>query len=92
MESANDDFIIGLVKGKIGEVMDRMDHERPELSQQDREKATVRLSHHAVTLALASRPDLAKRFGDIAAEHFLKEVANQVHSLRSNGDVPTQPQ
>jgi hypothetical protein len=24
MENVNDDFIVGLVKGKIGEVMDRM--------------------------------------------------------------------
>ena len=44
METIHDDFIVGLVKGKIGEVMDRMDRERPELSHQDRETVTVRLS------------------------------------------------
>lgn len=30
MENSNHDFIVGLVKGKIGELMDRMDHERPD--------------------------------------------------------------
>jgi len=83
MGTTNDDFIVGLVKGKIGEVMDRIDRERPELSQQDRDAITVRLSRQAVTQALASRPDLAERFGDMAAEHFLRAVASDVRSLRS---------
>ena len=83
METIHDDFIVGLVKGKIGEVMDRIDRERPELSHQDRETVTVRLSRHEVAQALASRPDLAERFGEMAAEHFLRTVLSQVRSLRS---------
>jgi hypothetical protein len=59
-----------LAKGKLGEVMDRMDHERPELSQQDREAVMVRLGGQGVAQTLASRPDLAERFAEMAAEHF----------------------
>jgi hypothetical protein len=83
MGTTNDEFILGLVKGKIGEVMDRMDRERPELSQRDREAVTVRLGRQEVAQALASRPDLAERFGEIAAEHLLRAIASEVRSLRS---------
>jgi hypothetical protein len=83
MGTANDDFIVGLVKGKIGEVLDRMDRERPELSQQDRDTAAIRLGRQEIAQALASRPDLAERFGEMAAEHFLRGVAIEVRSLRS---------
>jgi hypothetical protein len=83
MGTTNDDFIVGLAKGKIGEVMDRMDRERPELSQQDRDVITARLGQQEVAEALASRPDLAERFRDMAAEHFLRGIASEVRSLRS---------
>ena len=83
MGTTNDDFIVALVKDKIGEVMDRMDRERPKSSPQDREAATVRLGGEEVAQALASRPDLAKRFSEIAAEHFLRAVASEMRSLRS---------
>ena len=83
MGTTNDDFIVALVKDKIGEVMDRMDRERPELSQQDRVVVAVRLGRQEVAQALASRPDLAKRFSEIAAEHFLRAVASEMRSLRS---------
>jgi hypothetical protein len=63
--------------------MDRMDRERPELSRQDREAITVRLSRQEVAQALASRPDLAERFGEMAAEHFLRAVASEARSPRS---------
>lgn len=53
MGVTNDDLIVGLAKGKIGEVMDRMDRERPELSQQDRDTAPVRLGRQEVAQALA---------------------------------------
>jgi len=33
METTNDNCIVGLVKGKLAEVMTRLDRERPELSQ-----------------------------------------------------------
>ena len=83
MGTTNDEFIVGLVKNKIGEVMDRMERERPESSQQDREAVTVRLSRQEVTQALASRPDLLERFREIAAEHFLQAITREVRSLRS---------
>jgi hypothetical protein len=83
MGTTNDEYIVGLVKGKIGEVMARMDRERPELSQQDREVVAVRLGRQEVAQALASRPDLAERFGEMAAEHFLRAVASEARSLRS---------
>ena len=83
MGTTNDDFIVGLVKGKIGEVMDRMDRERPQLSRQEREAVTVRLGRQEVAQALASRPDLAERFAEMAAEHFLRAIASEVRSLRS---------
>jgi hypothetical protein len=83
MEAINDDDIIGLVKGKIGEVMDRIDRERPKLSRKDREAVTIRIGQQEVALALVSRPDLAKRLGDIATEHFLRAIANEVRSVRS---------
>jgi hypothetical protein len=84
MENPNDDFIIGLVKGKIGEVMDRMDRERPELSPEAREAVVVRIGQQEVAIALASRPDLTARFGAIAAEHFFRAIASEVRSLRGN--------
>ncbi|MDR3531595.1 MAG: hypothetical protein P4L90_13710 [Rhodopila sp.] len=83
MGTTNDDFIIGLAKGKIGEVMDRMDRERPEMPSQDREAVTVRLGQQAIAEALAARPDLAERFGDMAAEYFLRAIVNEVRSSRS---------
>ena len=83
METADDDFIVGLVKGKLGEVMDRMDRERPEVAQEDRAAATVRLAGREVAEALAKRPDLAERFGDLAAEHFLGAIAQELRSARS---------
>jgi hypothetical protein len=83
MEAINDDDIIGLVKGKIGEVMHRIDRERPELSKKDREAIMVRIGQQEVALALVSRPDLAKRLGDIATEHFLHAIVSEVRSVRS---------
>jgi hypothetical protein len=83
METANDDFIVGLVKGKLGEVMDRMDRERPELPHEDRDAATVRIARMEVAEALVKRTDLAVRFGDIAAEHFLRAIAQELRSARS---------
>src|ERR1019366_20985 len=70
MENLNDDFIVGLVKGKVGEVMDRMDRERPELSPEEREEVVVRVGQQEVAIALATRPDLTEHFGANAAEHF----------------------
>lgn len=81
MEIIDDDYIISLVK--VGEVMDRIDRERPELSQEDREAVTVRLGQQELALALASRSDLATRFDNIAKEHFLRAIARQVRSPRS---------
>jgi hypothetical protein len=83
MGTTNDEYIVGLVKNKIGEVMDRMDRERPELSLHDREAVTVRLGRQEVAEALASRPDLVERFREMAAEHLLRAVASEVRSLRS---------
>jgi hypothetical protein len=83
MEAADDDFIVGLVKGKLGEVMDRMDRERPEVAQEDRDAATVRLARREVAEGLSKRPDLAERFGDIAAEHFMRAIAQELRSARS---------
>jgi hypothetical protein len=83
MAAITDNVVIGLVKGRIGELMDRMDRERPELSQEDREAATVRLGQQEIALELASRPDLAKRFGDMAAECFLQAIVRELRSLRS---------
>jgi hypothetical protein len=82
MENTNDDFIVGVVKGKVGELMDRMDHERPELSQEAREAVVVRMGRQEVAAALASRPDLVQRFGEIAADHFVRAIASEVRSLR----------
>jgi hypothetical protein len=83
MATTNDDFVLGLAKGKLGEVMDRLDRERPDLSPEDREAITVRLGRQEVAQALASRPDLMERFGDMAIEHFLRVVAKEMRSLRS---------
>ncbi|MGA3000917.1 MAG: hypothetical protein ABSE20_04240 [Acetobacteraceae bacterium] len=81
MENVNDDFILGLVKGRIGELMERMDRERPELSQEARDADVVRIGRQEVAIALASRPDLVERFGVMAAEHFLRAIAGEVRSL-----------
>ncbi|MGD0103925.1 MAG: hypothetical protein ABSC06_07785 [Rhodopila sp.] len=83
METVHDDFIIGLAKGKIGQVMDRLDRERSELSDQDHEAVTMRLGRQAIAEILVSRPDLAQRFNEIAAEHFLRAIVNEVRSSRS---------
>jgi hypothetical protein len=64
--------------------MDRLQRERPELPQADRDTATVRLGHKEVAEALAARPDLAARFGDMAAEHFLGAVVSDLRSTRSS--------
>jgi len=83
METIDDDDIIGLVKGKIGEVMDRIDRERPELSQSDRDAVMVRIGQQEVALALVSRPDLAKRLGDMSTGHFLRAIAKEVRAVRA---------
>jgi hypothetical protein len=83
MNTINDDYIIGLVKGKIGEAIDRIDRERPELSPEDRETVAVRIGRQEVALALASRADLAERFDDLAAECFLRTIASEVRSSAS---------
>lgn len=84
MKNVNDDFIIGLVKGRIGEVMERMDRERPELSQEARDADVVRIGQQEVAIALASRPDLVERFGVMAVEHFVRAIASEVRSLGVN--------
>jgi hypothetical protein len=84
MENVNDDFIVGLVKGKIGEVMDRMNREQPELSQQARDEVVVRIGQQEVAIALASRLDLAERFRAMAAEHFFRAILSEVRSLNVN--------
>ena len=83
METITDGAVIGLVKGKISEMMDRIERERPELSQEDREAATVRLGQQEIALTLASRPDLAKGFSDMAAGCFLRAITRELRSLRS---------
>lgn len=83
METTNDEFILGVVRGKLGELIDRLDRERPESSQQEREAVTVRIGRQEIAQALASRPDLAERFGEMAVEHFLRVVASDARSLRS---------
>lgn len=84
MATVDDDFILGLAKDKIGQVMDRMDRERPELPDQDRDAVTVRLGQQEIAEVLASRPDLAKRFSDMATEHLLRAIVREVRSLRSH--------
>jgi hypothetical protein len=79
----HDNFIVGLVKGKVSEVLDRLDRERPELPQEDRQAIVVRLGLQGVKEALVSRPDLAGRFEDIAAESYLRAVTSELLLTRS---------
>jgi hypothetical protein len=83
MESATDDFIVGTVKGKLGELLDRLSRERPELSASERDDAVIRLASFDIAEVFAARPDLGKRFSEMAAEHFLRSVAQDVKRLRS---------
>lgn len=44
----------------------------------------VRIGQQEVAVAFASRPDLAERFGVMAAEHFFRAIMSEVRSLRVN--------
>jgi hypothetical protein len=82
MTTVNDEYILGQVKGKIGEILDRIARERPELSPVDREAAAMRIAHQELLVAFTSRPDLVKRFNEMAAEHWLRTIAAGVASPR----------